>query len=72
MLEIMKKQFQCYEVQRLGMRKLLVAHYATWNDNHLSVIGAALSITFEGDQGTGWKSHECHTISDQRIRARKC
>lgn len=35
MLETTKKQFQCYEVQRLGTKKLVVAHCATRNDNHL-------------------------------------
>ena len=32
---MMKKQFQCYEVQRLGMKKLVEAHCATLNDNYL-------------------------------------
>lgn len=72
MLEIMEKQFQCYEVQRTGMRKLLAAHYAAWNDNHPQGIRVASSTTFKGYHETGWKCHEWHLISNQRFRACKC
>lgn len=67
--KLFKKQFQCYEVQRLGMKKPLVAHCATWNDNLLLETRAAFPIAFRGWHGTEWEGHECQATSGQSEHA---
>ena len=71
---IMKKQFQCYEAQRLGMKKLLVTHCTTWNDNLLLETRAVFSILFRGHHRTGWTDWIlCHSeYSGHTVRAHQC
>lgn len=45
--------------------------HATWNDNHLKWSGQCSLSCLKGTEG--WvESHECHAISDQRLRACQC
>lgn len=65
----MEKQFQCYEVQRRGMKTLRVAQRTACKASHL-LEARADSLMLKGDHSAGWKGRARRAISAQRERAK--
>lgn len=70
MLEIMEKQFQCYEVQRRGMKTLRVTQHTACKASHLLEARAAFSVILKGHHSAEWKGRVRRATSAQRERAK--